>query len=132
MTTRRKKAKHRRWADVVVIVASLYSILSAGWAPLELLRGGGGSEVGQSQGLWWAYALGGILGLAALAASRRWPPLAKGLAAAGGIAVLAGFFALERLTPFAAFSLGGTGLALLLAAPFVGPMPAPEEEGKHR
>lgn len=132
MTTARERAKHRRWADVVLIVASLYSLLSAGWAPLELLTGGEGSEVAESQGLWWTYALGGVLGLAALAASRRWPGVAKGLAAAAGVAVLAGFFTLERLTTFAILSLAGTGLAMIAAAPFVGPMPSPEEEGRPR
>lgn len=78
MATSGERAKHRRWADVVVIVASLYNILSAGWAPLELLSGGHGREVGESQGLWWSYAVGGILGLGALAFSRRAPGLAKG------------------------------------------------------
>lgn len=132
MTTAREKAKRRRWADVVLIVVSLYCVLSAGWAPLELLTGGAGTEVAESQGLWWSYALGGILGLAALAVSRRWPPVAKGLAAAAGLAVLAGFLTLDRLTLFAALSIGGSGLALLAAAPFVGPMPSPEDEGKRR
>lgn len=132
MSTRIERAKHRRWADIVVIVASLYSILSAGWAPLELIMGGDGREVSDSQGLWWSYALGGILGLIALALSRRNPPLAKGLTAAAGLAVLAGFLTLDELTPFAALSIGGTGAALLIASIFVGPMPSPEDEGKRR
>ena len=132
MTTAIQRAKRRRWADVVVIVASVYSILSAGWAPLELLDGGRGTEVAESQGLWWSYALGGALGLIALWVSRRSPALAKGLTAAAGLAVLAGFFTLRDLTPFAAISIGGTGLALLAASFFVGPMPTPEDEGKSR
>lgn len=132
MTTELQKKKRRRWADVVVIVASMYALLSAGWAPLELLDSGEGYEVSNSAGLWWVYALGGALGIAALATARRWTGLAKGLAAAGGIAILAGFLMLDRVTVFAALSLGGTGLALLGAAPFVGPMPTPEEEGKSR
>lgn len=132
MSTPVQRAKRRRWADVVLIAASVYAILSAGWAPLELIDGGRGSEVAESQGLWWTYALGGALGLIALALSRRAPALAKGLSAAAGLAVLAGFFMLDELTPFAAVSIGLTGLALLAAAPFVGPMPAPEEEGKSR
>lgn len=132
MTTPIQRAKHRRWADVVLIVASLYSFMSAFWAPLELLTGGGGGEVADSQALWWTYALGGVLGLAALAMSRKHAGFAKGLTAAAGLAVLAGFFTLDDLTPFATLSIGGTGVALLAAAPFVGPMPSPEDEGKSR
>lgn len=132
MTNEREKAKRRRWADVLVIVASVYALLSAGWAPLELLDSGEGYEVADSAGLWWIYALGGALGIAALAASRRWTALAKALSAAGGVVILGGFFTLETVTVFAALSLGLTGLALLAAAPFVGPMPSPEEEGKSR
>ena len=132
MATPIQRAKRRRWADVVLIVASLYSFMSAFWAPLELLTGGSGSEVAEQQGLWWSYAIGGVLGLAALAMSRKHPGLAKGLTAAAGLAVLAGFFTLDDLTPFATASIGVTGIALLAAAPFVGPMPTPEDEGKSR
>lgn len=132
MTTSIQRARRRRWADIVLIVAALYSIASAFWAPLELITGGEGAEVAESQGLWWSYAVGGALGLAALAFVRRHPPLAKGLTAVAGLAVLAGFFTLDELTPFAAISIGGTGLALLVAAAFVGPMPSPEDEGKTR
>jgi len=132
MITAQGSARRRRWADVVVIVASLYSIASSFWAPLELLTGGSGSEVADEGGLWWSYAIGGALGLFALALSRKNPPLAKGLTAAAGLAVLAGFLTLDELTPFAALSIGVTGAALLTAAPFVGPMPSPEDEGKRR
>ena len=132
MTTRIQRAKRRRWADVVLIVASLYSFMSAFWAPLELLTGGEGREVADSQALWWTYALGGVLGLAALAMSRKHAGLAKALTAAAGISVLAGFFTLDDLTPFATISIGLTGVALLAAAAFVGPMPSPEDEGKSR
>ncbi len=132
MTTSRTAAKRRRWADVVVIVVSLYAFMSSFWAPLELLTGGEGREVADEQALWWTYALGGLLGFAALALSRRNPALAKGLTAAAGLAVLAGFFTLDNLTPFATVSIGASGLALLAASPFVGPMPSPEEEGKSR
>ena len=133
MSTRIGKAKRRRWADVVVIVASLYSFMSAMWAPLELLTGGAGREVAETQGLWWSYAVGGVLGLAALFfAHRGMSGIAKGLTAAAGLAVLAGFVTLDDLTLFAALSIGVTGIALLAAAPFVGPMPSPEDEGRSR
>ncbi len=132
MSTPLQRAKRRRWADVVVIVASLYSFMSSFWAPLELLTGGGGGEVADEQALWWTYALGGLLGFGALALSRRNPAFAKALTAAAGLAVLAGFFTLDNLTPFATVSIGVTGVALLAASPFVGPMPTPEDEGKSR
>ena len=132
MTTRIQRAKRRRWADVVLIVATLYAVMSAFWAPLELIMGGDGREVADSQALWLTYALGGALGLAALAASMKHAGLAKVLAAAAGVAVLAGFFTLAEVTPFAAISIGLTGLGLIAASPFIGPMPSPEDEGKSR
>ena len=133
MSTGTTRAKRRRWADVVVIVASLYAFMSSFWAPLELLTGGEGREVADDQGLWWSYALGGVLGLIALFFAHRGKSgLAKILTAAAGISVLAGFLTLDDLTPFATISIGLTGLGLLAAAPFVGPMPAPEDEGKSR
>ena len=132
MTTQIERAKRRRWADVVVIVASLYAFMSALWAPLELLTGGAGREVADDQGMWWSYAVGGVLGLIALFFAHRNAPIAKGLTAAAGLAVLAGFLTLDNLTAFAALSIGVTGVALLVASPFVGRMPTPEEEGKSR
>ena len=133
MTTGRTETKRRRWADVVVIVASLYAFMSSFWAPLELLTGGAGREVAEQQGLWWSYAIGGVLGLVALFFAHRGKSgIAKVLAALAGLAVLSGFFTLDDLTLFATISMGLTGIALLAAAPFIGPMPSPEEEGKSR
>lgn len=125
-------ARRRRWADVVLIVAAVYSLLAAAWAPLELLSGGGGGEVTHTGFLWVSYTVGGVLGLLAIFMARRRAGLAKAAAALGGIVVLSGFFSLDELTALAVISLGGTGLAMLLTAPFVGAMPSPEEEGKER
>jgi hypothetical protein len=54
------------------------------------------------------------------------------MVAAGGIAMLSAFGALQEVTLFAALSIGLTGLTLLVGAWFVGPMPTPEDEGKRR
>lgn len=130
-TTNRDRLKRRRWADVVVIAAAVYALLAAFW-PMEMVSGGGGREVGSQGGLWIAYTAGGVLGLLAVFIAGRAPGLAKALVAAGGVAVLLGFFALTELAPLALVSLGVTGLALLGAAAFVGPMPSPEDEGRPR
>jgi len=128
----RGTARRHRWADIVLIVASVYAVLAAMWSPLELLSGGGGGEVRSSELLWVSYALGGALGLAAVFLARRSAGVAKVLAGLGGLAVLSGFLSLGEITLLALLSLGLTGVAMLVSAPFVGPMPSPEEEGKRR
>lgn len=125
-------ARRRRWAVVVVIIASVYAFAAAIWFPPEVISGGGSREVRSEAWLWAAYALGGVLGLVGVFVALRWPALARGVVAVAGLLVLSGFFALRQITPLALVSLGLTGLALLVAAPFVGPMPTPEEEGKRR
>lgn len=124
--------RRHRWADVVVIIASVYSFAAAIWSPPELFSGGGGWEVRQEAWLWGAYALGGVLGITGIFVALRWPNLARVLVAVAGLVVLSGFFALHTVTTLALLSLGLTGLALLVSAAFMGRMPTPEEEGMKR
>lgn len=132
MRRTRAGAQRHRWADVVVIIASVYAFASAIWSPPELFTGGGGWEVRQEMWLWGAYALGGLIGIAAVFVALRWPDLARVMVAVAGLVVLSGLFALYRVTTLALVSLGLTGLVLLVTAPFMGRMPTPEEEGKRR
>jgi hypothetical protein len=128
---RRTEAKRRRWADVVVIVAALYVFLAAIWSP-PAIGPGEAAEQAYHGWWWWAHAMGGFLALLSVPLAMKQPLLAKGLAGLAGLIMLAGLFAFGGLTWLSVRALGIPGLAVLLAAPFIGPMPSPEEEGARR
>lgn len=125
---RKDHARRRRWADIVVIVASAYALAVAPWFPPEMAAGGDNEAVASPQWLWIAYALAGGLGFTGLFVALRSAVLAKVMVAAAGLIMLASFLTMAELTTLAVLSIGGTGLALVLAAPFVGPMPRPDDE----
>lgn len=131
MATERDRLRRRRWADVVVIVASVYMFGAAFW-PIELVSGGGAWEVANPVALAGTYAAAGILGLGGLFMTAKSTVIGRVLVGIGGLVALYGLTTLEHLTTFALVSFGGAGLAMLLAASFVGEMPTPEQEGKPR
>lgn len=132
MSPTRKEHRRHRWADVLVIVASMYCIAAATWFPPEMISGGDSTAVAAEGWNWISYTAGGVLGVLGLFLALKWSVLGKISVGLGGLAVLAGFLTLRAFTTLAVLSLGGTALALLAAAPFVGPMPTPEQEGKER
>lgn len=126
-------ARGRRWTNVVVLVASAWALAASmwGWTP-ETMESGARDLVTNDSLLVGAYALAGTLGFVAVFTALRLPALSKALTALAGLLLLSGFLVLRSVDPVAVLSLGLTGIALLAAAPFMGPMPTPEEEGKHR
>jgi hypothetical protein len=125
-------AKRRRWADVVLIVAGLYVFLAAIWAPPGLGPAEAMAEARYHGMWWWAHALGGSLALAAVLVAMKSVLLARVLAAAAVLVLLAGLLAFETIGWLAARTLLIPALLILAATPFIGPMPAPEEEGSAR
>lgn len=125
------RAKRTRWADVVVLVAGVYAFAGSWMSSPEAMTGGSG-DVASDSWLWIAYLAGGLGGIAAFFLAIKHPGAARGLAAAAGLVVLSGFAALREVSVLAILSLGLTGLALLAAAPLLGPMPTPEDEGEAR
>lgn len=124
-------ARRRRWVNIVVIVAAAYALAAATHAsPPESVEGLSRDLVAAQGWLWAAYALGGILGFAAVFSSVRWPRLGRPLALAAGLVVLSGFLTVETFTPLTVLSIGATGVALLAAGAFMGPMPSPQEEAR--
>jgi peptidoglycan/LPS O-acetylase OafA/YrhL len=121
-----------RWADLVAIVASVVALGNALWGPVifstmqrDLPQGDPG--VGYN---WLAFGLGGILGVLGLLLAQKWPRFAKIPLALGGLLLIAVPFAYQRQHPAPIAVSVVVGLALLLAAPFVGPMPAPRRTGE--
>lgn len=131
MATDVREAKRRLWADVVVLVAATYALVSTVWAPPAAMVAEG-NPVENVPWLVAAHGLAGVLSFGGLAAAFRWPRVGRALVATGGVLLLSGLLVLDELTAVALVSLAVPGLVLLAAAPFVGPMPSPEEEGKAR
>jgi hypothetical protein len=128
---RRTEAKRRRWADVVLIVAGLFVFLAAIWSPPGL----GPDEATRQadHGIWWyATAIGGFLTLAAVVVAQKVPIAGRIMAGVAGVVLIAGMFAFAEINWVAIRMLAIPGLLILVAAPFVGPMPSPEEEGTRR
>jgi peptidoglycan/LPS O-acetylase OafA/YrhL len=128
----RAQKVRRRWADVVVIIAAVYVFFAAIWSPPELISRGDAGAVADTTWLYIAYAAGGALAFAGLFVAQRWIGLGRALIGVAGIVVLSAFLALREITLLAVLSIGVSGVALIAAAPFAGPMPSPEEEGRER
>lgn len=125
------RQKRYRWTNVVVLVVSVYLLAASVWGVPELVQGGGG-DVGNTQWLTVAYVVAGLAGIGAMALSLRSAGAGRVLTGIAGLVALSGLVALRQLTPFAVLSIAGSGLALLAAAFFMGPMPTPEQEGLPR
>jgi hypothetical protein len=128
----RTAAKRRRWADVVIIVAALYAVLAAVWAPPGLGPQAAAAEAPDHGGWWWAHAIGGSLALASVFVAMRSVLLARILAGAGGLVLLAGLLAFDTIGWLAMRTLVLPAVLILAATPFLGPMPTPEQEGMPR
>jgi hypothetical protein len=130
---RRSRARRYRRTNVVVLAISVYALAASIWVPPELMAEGPRATVLNPMWLrWGAYGAGGVSGLAAVFLSVRYPGLGRVLTLVAGVLLLSGFLALARATPLAVASLGLTGLALVVASGFMGPMPTPEQEGMPR
>jgi peptidoglycan/LPS O-acetylase OafA/YrhL len=118
-----------RWADLVAIIASVVALGNAMWGPVifstmqrDLPQGDPG--IGYN---WLAFGLGGLLGVLGLIMAQKWPRWAKIPLALGGLLLIAVPFAYQRHHPAPIAVSVVVGLAMLLVAPFVGPMPAPRQ-----
>jgi hypothetical protein len=127
-----ERRKRYRWTNVVVLVVSVYLLASSVWSTPELMQDAPDGGVLSPEWLVMAYVLGGLAGLVGIAVSLKSAGIGRLLTALGGLVSLSGLLAMREMTPTALLSLGGAGVALLVAAAFMGPMPTPEQEGKPR
>jgi peptidoglycan/LPS O-acetylase OafA/YrhL len=117
----------RKWSDIVVIVASLVSLGNAIWGPFIFTSVArdpphGDSGVGYN---WLAFGVGGLLGLLGVFLAERQPRLARLSVALGGAMIAIVPFTYEHWHALPIATSLVLGLAMLAAAPFVGPMPTP-------
>jgi hypothetical protein len=128
MSDRNGHAKRRWWTNIVVIGASAYCIAAATHMPLELATGDVGEAVRFELWLSAVYVLAGVLGMAAVFTSTRWPRFGRVPLILAVALLVSGFFALHGVALLPVLSLGIPALAMLGALPFMGPMPGPGEE----
>ena len=117
----------RKWADIVAIVAGLVALANAMWGPIiftmmykQLSQGDRGVAYN-----WMAFGLGGLLALCGVALAQRSPRAGRPFLTVAGIllVVVPFFYDNKPLLPIATSVI--LGLAMLGAAPFLGPMPPP-------
>jgi hypothetical protein len=114
------KARRRHWADLVAILAGVWSFGEALWGPalfsIETVDRGAGAS-------WFAFGISGLLAIGAvLLAQRRTKPARIMLAVAGLILVASPLaYRIPVSLPIIASLIAG--VAMLVAAPFIGRMP---------
>jgi hypothetical protein len=117
----------RKWADIVAILAAVIALGNAMWGPIifstmQRSQPQGDPGVGYN---WIAFGVGGALALTGVILAQRWPKPAKVALALGGLLLLAVPFAYRDRDLLPIMTSVVLGLAMLGAAPFVGPMPPP-------
>lgn len=114
------RAQRRRWADIAVIVVSMWSFGQALWGPALL------SQASQDRGastLWLIAGIAGLLGILGLFVTAKNLSIGRGMIALAGLMHLAGPFAYRNFAPLPVTFAVITGVLLLAAARYVGPLP---------
>lgn len=117
----------RKWADIVVGAASLVSLANAIWGPFILTDIASETQRGE-RGIgynWVAFAVGGLLALLGVLLAERRPRLGRISVAVAGVMIAAVPLAYEQWYALPIITSLVLGLAMLIAAPFIGPRPAP-------
>jgi len=123
----------RRWADLVAIIASVAAIGNALWGPLIFSTRSAAVTTDPGAGYnWFAFGVGGILGVLGLIVAQKRPlPGRIALAVGGVLLVIVPFFYETRAAMPIATSVV-LGIAMLVASFFLGPMPAPRHLPEHQ
>jgi hypothetical protein len=114
------KARRRHWADLVAILAGVWSFGQALWGPaifsMETVDRGAGAS-------WMAFGLGGLLAIGAVLLAQRRTMPARIMLAIGGLILVASAFVYRYPATLPIISAAAAGIAMLAAAPFIGRMP---------
>jgi peptidoglycan/LPS O-acetylase OafA/YrhL len=114
-------------AGLVAIVASVCALANAMWAPVLFHSMLTGMPQGD-RGIGYTYVAffgGGLLGVLAVALAEQRTRAARIVLAVAGLLLVSAPFAYKRLHRLPVATTIVLGLAMLAAAPFIGPMPAP-------
>jgi hypothetical protein len=120
------RLKRRRWADIAVIVASCFAIVWGIWTPPTP------SPEIHDASWWWGTTFGGALGLLSVFIALKSTLLGR-IALGAAVAILFGaLLTMHTLSWIVLLTVGLPALVMLVALPFFGPMPTPEQEGEVR
>lgn len=126
-TTEARIGRRRRWADVVVIFAGVYTLMFAVYAPELATRQTGAVDPG-AQGLWWAlHYVAGLMALASMLVAFRSVTAARMMVAVAGAVLLSAVSLFRDWTLVLILVVVVPGALLLLVSPFVGRMPRPPQ-----
>jgi len=118
--------KTRRWADIVAIIASVAALGNAMWGPLIFTTVS--SEVTTDRGVgynWFAFGVGGILGVLGLIVAQKRPLPGRVALALGGALLVVVPFVYENRAMLPMVTSVVLGVAMLVSSFFLGPMPGP-------
>ena len=110
----------------MAIVASVTALGNAMWGPLIFSTTS--SQVTTDQGAgynWFAFGVGGILGVLGLIVAQKRPLPGRIALAIGGALLVAVPFVYENRSPLPIATSVVLGIAMLVSSFFLGPMPAP-------
>ncbi|MFN2566857.1 MAG: hypothetical protein ABR499_17810 [Gemmatimonadaceae bacterium] len=117
---RTQDARRRHWADVVAIVAGVWSFGEALWGPALF----SGETVDRGAGATWlAFGVGGLLAILAVLMAQRYTKPARIVLGIAGLILIASPFAYREPVWLPIVTSAAAGLAMLAAAPFIGRMP---------
>ena len=115
-----KDARRRHWADLVAIVAGVWSFGQALWGPTIFANQVIDRGVGPT---WLAYGLGGLLAIGSVILAQRYRSPARLMLGVAGLILVVAPFAYRTAVWLPILTSIAAGLAMLAAAPFIGRMP---------
>ena len=115
-----KDARRRHWADLVAIVAGVWSFGEALWGPALFSANTADRGAGAT---WLAFGVGGLLAIVAVLTAQRYTKPARIVLGVAGLILIASPFAYRQPVWLPIVTSLAAGLAMLAAAPFIGRMP---------
>ena len=115
-----KQARRRHWADVVAIVAGVWSFGEAIWGPALFSSNTVDPGAGAT---WLAFGIGGLMAIDAVLLAQRYTKPARIVLGLAGLILVISPFAYRQPVLLPIVSSLVVGLAMLAAAPFIGRMP---------
>jgi hypothetical protein len=113
-------ARRRHWADLVAIVAGVWSFGQAIWGPANFSSQTTGRGAGAS---WLAFGIGGLLAIGSVLLAQRYTRPARIALGVAGLVLVVAPLTYRDLAWLPIVSSVAPGLAMLIAAPFIGRMP---------
>jgi hypothetical protein len=117
---RAQDARRRHWADLLAIVAGVWTFGQALWGPTVFSSAAIDRGVGPN---WLAFGIGGLVALGSVFLAQRYTRPARIILGLAGLMLLLVPFAYRYPVWPPIVSSVLSGLAMLAAAPFIGPMP---------